>query len=80
MTNTMNNNYDLNKGGDHSSLRSLKRLTWPSKTAMNNNLTPFLRATNNGVGYNKLVSGKFADASDYIKYKKLAAATKSYTK
>ncbi len=78
---TMNNSHELNKGGEHAALRSLKRLTWPNKTAIDaSKHTPYLAANNNGVGHNKLVSGTVVDSSDYTRYKKLLAATKSYTR
>ena len=78
---TLNGNFELNKGGDHATMRSLKRMTWPNKTKLNDSKhTPFLAANNGGVGHNKLVSGTVVDASDYTRYKKLAAATKSYTR
>lgn len=78
---TLNGQHELNKGGDHSAMRSLRRMTWPNKTKLNaSNHTPFLAANNGGVGHNKLVSGTVVDASDYIRYKKLAAATGSYTR
>lgn len=78
---TLNGQHELNKGGEFAAMRSLKRMTWPNKTKLNaSNHTPFLAANNDGVGHNKLVSGTVVDASDYTRYKKLAAATKSYTR
>ena len=65
-------------------MRSLKRFSWTKMTDQkewdeNRKLTPFLRA-NNYIPHNKMVSGTVVDASDYIRYKKIAAATKSYTR
>lgn len=82
---TMNGQYELNKGGEFAAMRSQKRFSWTKMTDQkdweeNRKHTPFLAANNNGVGHNKLVSGTVVDASDYTRYKKLAAATKSYTR
>ena len=77
----LNGKFELNKGGEDAAMRSLRRMTWPNKTKLDNsNHTPFLAANNGDVGHNKLVSGTVVDASDYTRYKKLAAATKSYTR
>ena len=81
---TMNGQYELNKGGEFAAMRSQKRFSWTKMKIKtwdeNRKHTPFLRANNYGVPHNKIVSGTVVDASDYIRYKKLAAATKSYTR
>lgn len=82
---TMNGQYELNKGGEFAAMRSQKRFSWTKMTDQkewdeNRKLTPFLRANNYNVPHNKMVSGTVVDASDYIRYKKLAAATRSYTR
>ena len=81
---TLNGQHELNKGGEFAAMRSQKRFSWTkmaNQSEWNNRKhTPFLAANNNGVAHNKLVSGTVVDASDYIRYKKIQAATRSYTR
>lgn len=72
-------NHEGTRANEFSMLRSMKVGSWHPgiKTSK---LTRFLAATNSGVADDKRTSGQVADASDYIRFKKIGAVTKEFSK
>lgn len=65
----------LGKGGDMSFMRRLRVYSWHT-VGDSNKQTGYLRHNNSGVSTTTRTSGSVVDASDYIRYKKIGAATR----
>ena len=78
MTRPYPSNHEATRATDFILSRRVKVGAWHPgiKTS---GLTRFLAATNSGVADDKRTSGQVADASDYIRFKKVGAATKQYS-
>ena len=76
MTVNTNLNPDrLNQDGAMSFMRKLRVTSWHGSGG--NKQTGFLRHNNSGVSTKTRTSGSVVDASDYIRYKTVGAATAS---
>ena len=69
----------LGKGGEMSFMRKLRVSSWHPTTGSNKQ-TGYLRHNNSNVSTTTRTSGSVVDASDYIRYKKIGAATERMNK
>ena len=72
---TLNNKHEF-FGGDYTLLRKQKVHAWHNKGSAAKHT--FLSATNSGVSTTKKTSGSVVSSSDYIRYKKIGAATRNF--
>ena len=75
---TLNTKLDpsyLGKGGEMSFMRRLRVTSWHNINPATNKQQGFLKHNNSGVSTTTRTSGSVVDASDYIRYKKIGAAT-----
>ena len=77
MTCNQSTNYEARRGNEFAMFRALKRHSW-HRDSQNSKLTGYLAANNSGVSDTTRTSGSVVDASDYIRYKKIGAATKNF--
>ena len=77
MTNKETTNHEARRSNEFAMFRSLKSHAW-HRNSQNSNLTGYLAANNSGVSDSTRTSGSVVDASDYIRYKKIGAATKNF--
>tara|TARA_B100000073_G_scaffold267642_1_gene227233 strand:+ start:1079 stop:1369 length:291 start_codon:yes stop_codon:yes gene_type:complete len=77
MTCSESNNYEARRTNEFAMFRSLKSHAW-HRNSKNSNLTGYLAANNSGVSDTTRTSGSVVDASDYIRYKKIGAATRNF--
>jgi hypothetical protein len=79
-------NYGGKRSGEFAMFRNIKVSSWHKKNAKgvkssdNKELTDFLVYNNSRVSTEKRTSGQVVDASDYIKFKKIGAATRDFGK
>ena len=79
-------NYGGKRSGEFAMFRNIKVNSWHKKNAKgvkssdNNQLTDYLVYNNNKVSSDRRTSGHVVDASDYIKFKKIGAATRDFGK
>lgn len=70
---------NLGKGGEMAFMRNMRRTSW-HKLPASNKQQGYLRHNNSSVSTTTRTSGSVVDASDYIRYKKIGAATEYMNK